>query len=427
MALRNNPSTQASWAEARAAAAGYSAARAAYLPTVHLEASTTAKNTASTSSPAIAQLASGPALGLSWLLLDRGRDAALQSARQTVLAANWGHNANLQEAVLAVQKAYFQYNAAKASVTAAQADLDRASEHLTASEAMRQAGVATIADVLQTKAAESQARLALQTARGMVLANRGTLASVMGVPATLPIDTADPVDPVVPGEVLPRVENLVAQALSQRPDLAAARARAAASEAQARKAEAAGLPTLAATGSLGTTWHQMETNSSSASPDRREDVVSAGLALKIPLFSGYAITANAAKARAEAEGQADRARGLGQQVIAQVFQSAASLHTAGEKIRSSADFLEAAAQSEQVATARFREGVGTVQEMVSALAVLANARAQAIQARLQWSTSLAQLARDVGALGLDGGTPNILQAVPAGVGGLSHQKMDQSP
>ena len=70
------------------------------------------------------------------------------------------------------------------------------------------------------------------------------------------------------------------------------------------------------------------------------------------------------------------------------------------------ELLTAAQQSSDVALGRYREGVGTIVDVLLARSALASARADEIQARWEWRTALAQLAHDVGALDT-GGRPNI--------------------
>jgi outer membrane protein len=57
-----------------------------------------------------------------------------------------------------------------------------------------------------------------------------------------------------------------------------------------------------------------------------------------------------------------------------------------------------------VALARYRAGVGSVLDLLSAQSALADARAQRVLAHLQWNTSLAQLAHDAGILDPQGGS-----------------------
>jgi len=58
-----------------------------------------------------------------------------------------------------------------------------------------------------------------------------------------------------------------------------------------------------------------------------------------------------------------------------------------------------------VALGRYRAGAGSLLDLLTAEAALADARAQSIQARFSWYVALGQLAHDTGILGLDGGSP----------------------
>ena len=62
-------------------------------------------------------------------------------------------------------------------------------------------------------------------------------------------------------------------------------------------------------------------------------------------------------------------------------------------------------QSEQVALGRYREGVGSILDLLTAQRSLAQARAQQVNARLSWHIALARLARDIGQLGAHGENP----------------------
>jgi outer membrane protein TolC len=119
-------------------------------------------------------------------------------------------------------------------------------------------------------------------------------------------------------------------------------------------------------------------------------------------------------ASAAAEAAARRAQGFQQQVVYQVFNAYYALRTATQQVRTSRDLLASATESGQVALGRYKAGAGSLLDLLTAQAALASARAQAIQARLSWNTALAQLAHDVGILGLDGSSPLQMQADTTG-------------
>jgi outer membrane protein TolC len=83
-------------------------------------------------------------------------------------------------------------------------------------------------------------------------------------------------------------------------------------------------------------------------------------------------------------------------VVLQVWTSYYALETATQLVRTSSDLLASAEQSERVALGRYREGVGTILDLLAAQSALASARSQDIQARAGWFIALAQLARDTG-------------------------------
>src|SRR6185503_7221568 len=83
------------------------------------------------------------------------------------------------------------YVGAKANLAAAQISRDEAKTNLDAAQGLRDAGVATIADVLQAKTALSQATLTSLTVAGSIGSLRGALATAMGIPANVPFDVED--------------------------------------------------------------------------------------------------------------------------------------------------------------------------------------------------------------------------------------------
>jgi len=91
-----------------------------------------------------------------------------------------------------------------------------------------------------------------------------------------------------------------------------------------------------------------------------------------------------------------------QQIALQVFTAYYNLQTSTERVRTAADLLASATESESVARGRYREGVGSIVDLLIAQSALADARAQDAQARWQWRGAMAQLAHDVGVLGLRG-------------------------
>jgi outer membrane protein len=164
-------------------------------------------------------------------------------------------------------------------------------------------------------------------------------------------------------------------------------------------ARTAGFPalTLSSNASLPRTI-QGSTNSSSS--------YSLQLGVQIPIFNGFSRQYDLKAARDQYEAGLARVASTTQQVTVQVFASYAALSTSTQRVAASVDLLASATQSAAVALGRYREGVGTIVDVLLAQTALATARAEAIQARWEWQTALAQLAHDTGSLDVTG-RPNV--------------------
>ena len=399
LALRNNPQTRVSWAQARAAAAEYGATRGAYLPSI-VGAGTVSRtrSIAPNGGASINRTEFDPSLTMSYLLLDfGGRAGTIAEAKQTLFAADLTHNATIQSVVLAVETAYFTYMANVALLGAEHSAIAEAQANLAAAQQRDSVGLATIADVLQARTALSQEELNLETIQGELQTARGNLAAAMGLPANVAYDLG-PLSSAVPVRAVSvTVDSLIADAIARRPDLAAARAQAAAARADIRIAQSAALPSLSLGSTAGRTY---------ADPTRYAGG-SYGLSLgvSVPIFSGFSQQYQVAAARARADAATAQADVVRSEVTNQVFTSYYSLQTAGQRVTTADALLTSAEQSEQVAAGRYREGVGSIIDLLTAQSALASARAQQVQSRWQWYTALAQLAHDSGVLGTRGETP----------------------
>jgi outer membrane protein len=399
LGLRSNPTTRLAWANAQTAASVYGSERGAWFPTVDADVSASRlKTAASQGRSAVEQSILTPSITLSYLLFDfGGRTGRVAGARHRSLAASFAHNASIQDVVLQIQVAYFQYLANRGLLVAQRTTLEEAETNLTAAEERRRVGVNTIADVLQARTAASQARLDLQTIEGNLQTTRGALALALGLPANLPyeVDSSAAAAPVVP--LADSVNAIIATALQGRPDLAAVQAEVAAARANVTETRAALLPSLGFSATAGRTYATTIPNGANS--------YSLSLGLTIPLFNGFSRQYDLRAAEFEAEAAKARAQSLRNDVVFQVFSAYYNLQTSTRRVATAGDLLASAEQSNQVALGRYKAGVGSVLDLLAAQTALADARAQMVEARLSWSVSLAQLAHDAGVLDTRGGSP----------------------
>jgi outer membrane protein len=396
IALANNPATRTAWLEARAAQAALGSARSAYYPEIDLNASYNRSRQAVQGGLTVFDSTTfGPSLALTYLLFDfGGREGIVEEARQTLIAADFTHNQEIQNVVLETQQAFYGDLDAKALVDAQSATLKERQASLDAADARHNAGVATIADVLQARTALSQAQLTYETLEQNLRVFEGTLATAMGVSVTTRLDIGVLPTDVPMQTVTTAVDQLIAQAEARRPDFAAARALVQRSVARIQEVRAEGLPTLGITANASRTTFHGVTNTT-ASP------YTVGVAMRFPLFTGFRTQYDLRQARIEADIARESARSLQQLIDLQVWSSYYALSTATQRVRTTRDFLSAAQQSADVAAGRYRSGVGSILDVLTAEAALETARAQEVQARADWFVAVAQLAHDTGTLGVE--------------------------
>jgi TolC family type I secretion outer membrane protein len=384
LALCNHPQTREVWAAARAQAALVGVARGAWLPNLNgvgtvtryaYEGDAYNKTTAS--------------LTLSWLLLDFGqRSANIENAQQLLAAAAATQDATVQSLFLAALQSYYNAQATRSAVSAAQLAERSAQEAYSAAQLRYSVGVATPADRLQAQTALSQATLNRIKAEGDARNALGTLANALGLNAQTPIALVPA--PVLPAEVSFQkdVDALIADAQQRRPDLKAAEAQVKAAEAGVNVARAQGLPTLSL--SAGPVWQESD------------HVIlrgnTAGLTLNVPIFSGFDTTYRVRSAAAQVDVKAAQRDRIRNQVALDVWKAYQSLTTATQSLKTTADLVASAEESERVALGRYKAGVGTVLDLLSAQSALASARLQRIQAELDWNVYRATLAQSMGAL-----------------------------
>jgi len=392
--LTNNPNTRATWLAARAAAAQVGIDRADYLPNLDLDAEVSHITQSAVGGRfSYSQDVYGASATFHLLLFDfGGRSAKLDEAWAGLLAANWAHNAEIQNVVLDIEAAYYSYLDAKALLVEADATIRSSEMNLDAARKRHEVGVATIADVLQAQTSLSRAKLARESLAGRIEVQRGVLATTMGIPANTAFDLGTLPAEVAALEISEAVESLIEKALAGRPDLAQARWQTEQAASHLRRMKAEGLPTISAT-AFGERRYYFP-----GAFENHDNNWSAALLMHFPLFTGFAHTFDVKKAEAEFEASQTQVTSLEQQVVLEVWNSYADLKTAAQRIKTSRDLVSSAEASNRVSLAQYKQGVGGILDLLTTQAALALARAQEIESRSDWFLALARLARATGSL-----------------------------
>jgi outer membrane protein len=391
LALRRNPKTRSGWAAIRSSEAGVELARSGYWP--QIDATLTGQRNRAlnfSGQPANIQTRYGASVSLSYLLWDFGaRSGTLDQAKFEFASVELSQDQTIQDVILQVEQAYFQVLGLQAVTEVNRQSLKDAETNLAAAQDRRTSGLATVGDVYQAEAALSGAKLALQQAEGQLESARGSLATAIGyTPDTLLKLTAweDQPKQEMPTQT---VASLLDEARTARPELLAAKALEQAASAKLTAARGSGLPTVNFDADTGRTRVRDVGDSSQ---------FSALLTLKIPLFAGFGDRAAIRQAEAALDSARASSDDLRSQVELQVWQAYQNLRTAAVTLDTSAAQLKSAQQAAEVAQARYKSGLATILDLLSAQTTLANARVQQVQARLDWAAGRTALSHAVGGL-----------------------------
>jgi len=385
-ALCYNPQTKEVYASAKAQAAQVGVARSLFFPSVTDTVSTSENKTQTTNYSSNLK----NTIVASYLLYDFGsRDATLENANQLLKAASATQSATVQNVLLSAVNAFYQVHASKAILNASIETEHLYQESFKSAEAKYIAGVATPADKLQAQTSFANATLIKIKNEGILKIAHGNLASIMGVPASMPLEIADAKLDTIPEMIDQDIEALIEKARLQRPDLIASEAQLKASLAKIEAAKADSKPTLSVNLS------NIYADDSKAALTNTSSI---GINVSIPLFGGYKPTYLIRSAEATAELNASKRDQLKLQVSLDVWTAYQNLKTANESITASNILVLSAEESSRVALGRYKEGVGNIIDTLNAQSALANAKQQKIQSVLNWNIARTTLAQSIGVL-----------------------------
>jgi len=395
IALQNNPTTQRTWASARAAAAQYGQSLSPFMPNVEFRGSYfREKGNFVNLGPLIAfyTTTAGPDIQLTFTLFDFGqRSAAAMQAREALYYADYTHNQQIQTVLQTVMNDAYQYLYTLASFRAKEADLLTAQTSLDAANEKFSLGIAALGDVAQARTQFLQAKIALTTQRQMVEDAYAQLASDLGIPSTTCFKVAPLPEQVTADPILASLDDLVSQAQQQRQDFLAAQAQVRAQEASLMAAERSILPVLSTRLNMGQYWFQKGV---------REETPhwSGELFVTFPIFDGFYIRNSVRNAEANLSASKAFLMQTELSVIQSVTTARLGVKTAAENLKDTDEYLKAAELEFQIALTSYRSGTQTILDLLSAQSSLADARSQKAKTQRDWFTSLASLAYATGSL-----------------------------
>jgi outer membrane protein len=387
LARRNQPQLRQARAGTEAAAARADQARSPLLPQAGADLSygrSSQNGRSALSSPLPETLsASGT---VSQLLWDFGQTPnRFRAAREAAEAQRQSEQATGFQVTLGVRSAYFAARAAKDLVAVARETLSNQEAHLRQIEGFVEVGTRPEIDLAQARTDRANAQVQVINAENGYEVAKAQLNLAMGVEAPTAYDVADETLPPVEGEDR-GTDELLAEALRQRPDLAALAGQQRAQQATLWSVQGGYLPSLGVStgitdvGSPGSTYWNWN----------------ATLRLSWDLFQGGLTRAQEQEARANLDGLDAQAAALRQQVRLDVDQARLAVRAARAALSAAGEALLNARERLRLAEGRYQTGAGSVIELGDAQVAVTAAGAQRVQAEYAVSSARAQLLRALG-------------------------------
>lgn len=420
IAERNNPETRVAWERARHAAAAVGLSESAYYP--FLAASAAAGyDRAFIPFPSLAvDQAKLPSLGAvsvtgggslvtesqiyrgelsaKWLLLDFGeRSAVVASAKERLMMANVGFNATHQKIVFQVTDRFYQLGTARQKLLVARSSLEAAQTVEQAVQARVDNGLATQPELLQAQQQSAQSAFDVEATIGLESDARVALVESIGLLPTVPLNVADLGQRSTSEQTNGSVDDLIARALSQRPDLVARLANVRAKQNEIRRVRAEYYPKVAIDAHVSMTELDVSIGGSKYFGDNKP-TFGALLTASVPIFDGFARRHKMDMAEAEWRGAENELAGARDSAVREVWKAYTDFKTALRKQDSAAKLVTASQNAFDAVLESYKQGLSTFPEIVSAQRNLASARSVSHDTRSAIFTSATALALSTGDL-----------------------------
>lgn len=390
ISLVNHPETRQAWWNAQRAASVTGSARSAYYPQISLNANATqGRDFKFINGPETTYQIIGADVALSFLLYDFGeRDAAVNSAINALIAANWQVDLTFQKVMVGVlENTYATIHA----VEVLQADLislEDAHKMLKIAQDLNQAGLSPISDVYTSKAALSQMKMEVSQKRALLDIQKGKLAASLGISAETSIELA-PLPPIMPPQKIQLIE-LIALARRQRADLMAKRARLDETISNLERVRASYRPKISVAG-RGGAEHAFHDHSHGAN-------YQIALRLDIPLFDGFDSMYQKRQAYANTRITSEELAELELSISLEVLTQNRLMEAAEEMMDESSENLLNAQKAYDGVVEKYKSGEERIAEVTNAQRQLAAARVLFSDVRTRWLVSIANLAYATGTL-----------------------------
>ncbi len=332
------------------------------------------------------------------VLFDFGkREANIRSAERSLAAASYSYNSFMQSQITAIMYAYYGLLASQQRVNVAKESELYARESYEAAQLRYDIGQVPLIDVLQARGSYSQARLSLQSSENRLLRDQANMALLMHLKPDVRISVKELDDSELPIDPFDgNASKLMEKAKKQRYDLTAARASMESSEASFRALKRRHLPSITTSASAGAGGGRMDFDDENAQ---------IGISVSIPIFTGLSSAYSETAARRRLSAQREQLAQSELNVERDVWDAWNDYQTAKLAWETSWDYMASATKFKEVALGRYKEGLGSILDVLSAQTQYSDALQGQLDTHYNLLTARIALIRAVGELDIDNANP----------------------
>lgn len=317
-------------------------------------------------------------------LFDFGRTINTVSADEQYLdASDYDMKAAKENVIMNVQINYYSYLESQYIERVNEETLNQAEEHLKIANAFYKVGSRPEYDVTSAQVEVANANLNLIMAKNQVKIVRLQLNNSMGVYIPEEYTTTDSLKISIETFSL---DSIKAIAVSNRSELKSSYLILSAGKSLISAAWDQNLPILSAFGNYNWSGFNLPLYSR----------WNAGINFTLPIFQGFYVSAQVQRAEANVEQAEAEVEILKQSILLDVEQNYLSLIEAENRIDAAKQLVIQAEENFNLATGRYKSGVGSATEITDAQVTLANAKTTNIQAIYDYLTALIRLKKSMG-------------------------------
>ena len=319
--------------------------------------------------------------------------SSVNAAKADWQASEAQHEINRQALILNVTDAYYRLLQSERMVKVAEQSMERARMHLDFSNARFEAGLASRSDILKATVEHSDARLALIRSRNARLSMQGQLNIQMGRAVHLSLKIIDDLetDAAVSDTVFSNRRdpylNLLQIACQNRSELRKIEKEIQAQKEIIRSARGDFFPALTLDGNYS---HSGETVSDLHASSY------IGLSLNLPLFTGFDRPSRMKQEKMALGGLGQQKEIIIQEISLEVWDAHLMVKEAAERIDNTRILHENARDNRNIAEGEYREGVGSMLDVIDAQTELVDAEQLLIEALVDHKIAICTLDRVLG-------------------------------